>query len=158
MQGCDLDVEAIKFAKNKFKLDVEVGMYPSSLPDGPKLFILSHILEHVFNPLETLKEIRLLMNTGDYLFIAVPGINGVAKGDYKNDLRRYFHIAHVTDFTSSTLANVANYAGFKVTNIDQEINGLFVADEVSNWRKNKQDSIDNILSIEKTYKGIFPHL
>jgi len=36
--------------------------------------------------------------------------------------------------------------------------GLFVADEVSNWRKNKQDSIDNILSIEKTYKGIFPHL
>ena len=98
------------------------------------------------------------MNTGDYLFIAVPGINGVSKGDYKNDLRRYFHIAHVSDFTSSTLTNVANYAGFKVTNIDQEINGLFVADEVSNWRKNKQDSIDNILSIEKTYKGIFPHL
>jgi len=98
------------------------------------------------------------MNTGDYLFIAVPGINGVAKGDYKNDLRRYFHIAHVSDFTISTLVNVANYAGFKVTNIDQEINGLFVADEVSNWRKNKQDSIDNILTIEKTYKGIFPHL
>ncbi|MDC1450395.1 class I SAM-dependent methyltransferase [Candidatus Thioglobus sp.] len=158
VQGCDLDVEAIKFAQGNLKLDVEVGMYPSSIPDGPKLFILSHMLEHVFSPLETLKEIRLLMNTGDYLFIAVPGINGVAKGDYKNDLRRYFHIAHVTDFTSSTLVNVTNYAGFKVTNIDQEINGLFVADEVSNWRKNKQDSIDNILSIEKTYKGIFPHL
>ena len=158
MQGCDLDVEAIKFAQDNFKLDVEVGMYPSTLPVGPRLFILSHVLEHVFSPLETLKEIRLLMNTGDYLFIAVPGINGVSMGDYKNDLRRYFHIAHVSDFTSSTLTNVANYAGFKVTNIDQEINGLFVADEVSNWRKNKQDSIDNILSIEKTYKGIFPHL
>ena len=158
VQGCDLDVEAIKFAKNKFELNVEVGMYPSSLPDGPKLFILSHMLEHVFNPLKTLKEIRLLMNTGDYLFITVPGINGVAEGDYKNDLRRYFHIAHVTDFTRSTLMNVANYAGFKVTNIDQEINGLFVADEISYWRKNKQDSINNIRSIEKTYKGIFPHL
>ena len=158
VQGCDLDVEAIKFAKNKFELNAEVGMYPSSLPDGPKLFILSHMLEHVFNPLKTLKEIRLLMNTDDYLFIAVPGINGVAEGDYKNDLRRYFHIAHVTDFTRSTLMNVANYAGFKVTNIDQEINGLFVADEISYWRKNKQDSINNIRSIEKTYKGIFPHL
>jgi len=158
VQGCDLDVEAIKFAQDNFKLDVEVGMYPSYLPEGPRLFILSHVLEHVFNPLETLKEIRLLMNAGDYLFIAVPGINGVAKGDYKNDLRRYFHIAHVSDFTSSTLANVANYAGFKVTNIDQEINGLFVADEVSNWRKNKQDSINNIQSIEKTYKRRFPHL
>ncbi|MDB9950676.1 class I SAM-dependent methyltransferase [Candidatus Thioglobus sp.] len=158
VQGCDLDVEAIKFAQDNFKLDVEVGMYPSTLPEGPRLFILSHVLEHVFSPLETLKEIRLLMNPSDYLFIAVPGINGVAKGDYKNDLRRYFHIAHVSDFTSNTLTNVANYAGFKVTNIDQEINGLFVADEVSNWRKNKQDLIDNILSIEKTYKGIFPHL
>jgi len=158
VQGCDLDVEAIKFAQDNFKLDVEVGMYPSSLPNGPILFILSHVLEHVFNPLEALKEIRLLMNTGDYLFIAVPGINGVAKGDYKNDLRRYFHIAHVTDFTSSTLVNVANYAGFKVTNIDQEINGLFIADEVSNWRKNNQDSINNIRSIEETYKRSFPHL
>ena len=158
VQGCDLDIEAIKFAQDNFKLNVEVGMYPSSLPDGAKLFILSHILEHVFNPLETLKEIRLLMNIGDYLFIAVPGINGVSAGDYKNDLRRYFHIAHVTDFTNTTLANVANYAGFKTMSMDQEINGLFIADEVSNWRKNKQDSINNILSIEKTYKGIFPHL
>ena len=158
VQGCDLDVEAIKFAKDNFKLDVEVGMYPSTLPSGPRLFILSHVLEHVYNPLETLKEIRLLMNTGDYLFIAVPGINGVAEGDYKNDLRRYFHIAHVTDFTSSTLVNVANYAGFKVTSIDQEISGLFVADEVSNWGKNNQDSINNIRSIDKTYKRSFPHL
>jgi hypothetical protein len=158
VQGCDLDIEAIKFAQDNFKLNVEVGMYPSCLPDGAKLFILSHILEHVFNQLQTLEEIRLLMNTGDYLFIAVPGINSVSAGDYKNDLRRYFHIAHVTDFTSTTLTNVANYAGFKTINIDQEINGLFIADEVSNWRKNKQDSINNILSIEKTYKGIFPHL
>jgi len=158
VQGCDLDVEAIKFAQDNFKLEVEVSKYPSSLPDGPRLFILSHVSEHVFNPLKTLKDIRLLMNTDDYLFIAVPGINGVAMGDYKNDLRRYFHIAHVTDFTSSTLANVANYAGFKVINIDHEINGLFVADKVSNWRKNKQDSINNIQSIEKTYKRSFPHL
>jgi len=158
VQGCDLDVKAIKFAKDNFNINVEVSMYPSSLPHGPKLYILSHMLEHVFNPLETLKEIRLIMSPGDYIFIAVPGINGVAKGDYKNDLRRYFHIAHVTDFTSTSLINVANYAGFKSINIDEEINGLFIADEVKNWKKNDEDSIDNVRSIEMTYKGIFPHL
>ena len=98
------------------------------------------------------------MNSGDYLFVAVPGINGVKKGNYKHDLRRYFHIAHVTDFTATTLTNVANYAGFKSINIDEEINSLFIADEMSNWVKNDQDSIDSILLIEKTYKGIFPHL
>jgi len=158
IQGCDLDVKAIKFAKENFNIDVEVSMYPSSLPDGPKLFILSHMLEHVFNPLETLKEIRSIMNPGDYLFVAVPGINGVSEGDYKNDLRRYFHIAHVTDFSATTLSNVANYAGFKSINIDEEINGLFIANAVINWEKNNNDSIDNIQSIEKTYKGNFPHL
>ena len=158
VQGCDLDIEAIKFAQDNFKIDVEVGMYPSTLPNGPKLFILSHMLEHVFNPLETLRKIRLIMNPGDYLFIVVPGINGVAGGDYKNDLRRYFHIAHVTDFSATTLTNVANHAGFKSINIDEGINGLFIADEITNWKKNNQDSIDNIRSIENTYKGIFPHL
>ena len=158
VQGCDLDVKAIKFAKENFKIDVEVSKYPSFLPNGPKLFILSHMLEHVFNPLETLKEIRLIMNAGDYLFVAVPGFDGVAEGDYKNDLRRYFHIAHVTDFTATSLTNVANYAGFKTINIDNEINGLFIADEIIDWKKNIKDSINNILSIEKTYKGIFPHL
>ena len=98
------------------------------------------------------------MNDGDFLFIAVPGINKVADGDYKNDLRRYFHIAHVTDFSSTTLVNVANSAGFEALHIDEEINGLFSADETSNWRKNNQDSINNIQLIEETYRRNFPHL
>ncbi|RUA05739.1 MAG: hypothetical protein DSY43_03825 [Gammaproteobacteria bacterium] len=110
-------------------------MYPTDLPKGKKLFIMSHVLEHVFSPLETLTKVRKLLKKGDYLFVAVPGINQVAKGDYKNDLRRYFHIAHVTDFTGSTLANVAHYSGFKTLNIDEEINGLFVADRVTDWKK-----------------------
>ena len=158
VQGCDLDIEAIRFAKDNFDINAEVGMYPSTLPDGNKLFIMSHVLEHVFNPLETLKKLRGMMNAGDYLFLAVPGINMVAEGDYKNDLRRYFHIAHVTDFTSSTLTNVANYSGFKMLNIDEEINGLFIADQVKKWQKYENDSIENIQRIEKNYHGLPPHL
>jgi len=158
VQGCDLDIKAIKFAREKFQLNVEVGMYPSTLPKGKKLFIMSHVLEHVFNPLATIREVRKLLNKGDYLFIAVPGLNMVAKGDYKNDLRRYFHIAHVTDFTGTTLCNVVQQAGFKVVNYDKEVNGLFVADKTINWSKNENDSIDNILKIENTYKGTLPHL
>jgi SAM-dependent methyltransferase len=158
VQGCDLDIEAIKFAKDNFDINVEVSMYPSTLPNGNKLFIMSHVLEHVFNPLDTLKELRRMMNTGDYLFLAVPGLNMVAQGDYKNDLRRYFHIAHVTDFTSGTLANLSHYAGFKTLNIDEEINGLFIADKITDWKKNKEDSIENIRKIEETYRSIPPHL
>lgn len=158
VQGCDLDIEAIKFAKSNFNLDVEVAMYPGQLPGSKKLFIMSHVLEHVFNPLDTLKTLRQLTGDGDYLFVAVPGINSVADGDYKNDLRRYFHIGHVTDFTANTLCNVAAQAGFRKLDADEEVNGLFVADEVQPWTKSADDSVENILRIEATYKGRPPHL
>lgn len=157
-QGCDLDIEAIKFAKENFNLNVEVAMHPSQLPEGKKLFVMSHVLEHVFNPLYTLKALRALMSEGDYLFIAVPGINEVADGDYKNDLRRYFHIGHVTDFTGTTLCNVAAEAGFKTINSDEEVNALFVASKPQSWSKNENDSIENILRIEASYRGTPPHL
>ena len=117
-----------------------------------------HVLEHVFNPLDTLKKLRQLMSDGDYLFVAVPGINSVADGDYKNDLRRYFHIGHVTDFTANTLCNVAAQAGFRKLDSDEAVNGLFVADEVQCWTKSADDSVENILRIDATYKGKFPHL
>lgn len=158
VQGCDLDINAIEFAKSNYGLNVEVAAMPSTFPDGKKLFIISHALEHVFDPLTTLQNIREISNKGDYLFIAVPGLNKVAQGDYKNDLRRYFHIAHVTDFTASTLEAMTQSAGFKMINIDEDIHGLFVADEKKQWVKNENDSIDNIRRIESSYKGSFPHL
>jgi len=158
-QGCDLDIEAIKYAKNTFNLDVEVATYPSTLPAGKKLFILSHVLEHVYDPTATLKEIRALMNKNDYLFIAVPGINTVAEGNYKHDLRRYFHIAHVTDFTAATLSRLTEQSGFTRMAIDEEINGLFKAtDKPGNSPVSDSDPISNIQRIEKTYRGHFPHL
>jgi len=159
VRGCDLDIEAIAFSKKTFDLNVEVASLPSTLPDGKKLFIMSHVLEHVCDPLETLKKLRSLMGEGDYLFLAVPGINMVAKGDYKHDLRRYFHIAHVTDFTASTLIAMTGYAGFKMLVVDEEIKGLFEPGKVVAWPKcNDKLIAENIQRIEKTYHGHFPHL
>ena len=161
VQGCDLDAKAVKFSQNSFNLNTEVSMYPSSLPPKKRLFILSHVLEHVFNPLETLTVLRKLSEKEDYLFIAVPGMNMVTKGSYKNDLRRYFHIAHATDFTESTLRCIAQTAGFNPLATDEEVNGLFLAGDskaIDGCKNCKEDWIVNILNIEKTYSGWFPHL
>lgn len=158
VHGCDLDIEAIKYAQETLGLDAEVAHYPTNMLNGRKLFIMSHVLEHVHNPLEMLKELRLLMGDRDYLFIAVPGINMVAEGEYKNDLRRYFHIAHVTDFTASTLNILVNQAGFKTVASDEKINSLFKPGEPSDWIKSPVDTIENIRNIESSYNGLFPHL
>ena len=64
----------------------------------------------------------------------------------------------LTDFSGSTLANIAISSGFSCVSIDEEINGLFLAGEVGDWHKNDNDSPENILRIEASYKGLFPHL
>ena len=48
---------------------------------------------------------------------------------------KYFRFGSTFAKINHTLATVTNYAGFKVANIGQEINRLFFADEVSNWKK-----------------------
>ena len=158
VQGCDLDIHAIEYAKNELQLNVEVGTLPTIVPEGKKLFIISHVLEHVYDPIGTLQKIRKMMCEGDYLFIAVPGINGVAEGDYKNDLRRYFHIAHVTDFTAHTLEAAATKTGFKTVFIDEAIHALLTASQQDILEKKPLDPAKNLRRIEKTYSGIFPHL
>lgn len=154
VQGCDLDVEAIRYGKEKLGLNLEVAEFPSRLPEGPRLFILSHVLEHTHDPLASLRQIKSLMSAQDYLFIEVPGINMVAQGSYKNDLKSYFHLAHVCDFSEGTLRALAARAGYKVLSCDETVTALLRSsgEEELPWQRSEKDSPENILRIEATRK------
>jgi SAM-dependent methyltransferase len=156
VQGCDLDVEGVAYARENMELDVEIASFPATLPKNQKIILISHVLEHLYDPLKILKEASGKMNEGDYLCVMAPGMNTVAKGAYKNDLRRFFHIAHVTDLTEGTLANLAAAACLSPIHIDQEIKSIFVRSKCENarWSKNPRDSIENVQRIERTYKGL----
>ena len=152
VQGCDLDVEAIRYGKERLGLDLEVSEFPTHLPEGPRLFVLSHVLEHTHDPLTSLKQIKSLMSAQDYLFIEVPGINMVAEGDYKNDLKSYFHLAHVCDFSEGTLRALAARAGYEVLSCNETVTALLrpsVEAELP-WRRSEKDTPENILRIEAT--------
>lgn len=153
VQGCDLDVEGIEYGKKRYGFDLEVSALPSHLPSSPRLFILSHVLEHLHDPLETLRKIKDLMNKEDYLFIEVPGLNTVGEGNYGHDLWAYFHIAHVSDFTAGTLKALAARAGFKVLTCDETVAALLKPSAESSlpWTKSHEDSVENVLRIEATY-------
>lgn len=154
VQGCDLDVEGTNFARQNLGLNVETATMPSMLPLGPKVFLLSHVLEHLNHPLDRLSQIVKLMNEADLLVIMVPGLNAVKEGDYKYDLRRYFHIAHITDFTAGTLSKMADRAGLSPLDIDECINSIFKLSPSSKnpILKNYTDSLSNVVSIEDRYK------
>lgn len=155
VQGCDLDVEGIAYGKKRYGFDLEVSALPTQLPSSPRLFILSHVLEHLHNPLEAMKDIRELMEEDDHLFIEVPGMNSVANGNYDYDLWAYFHIAHVSDFTAGTLQVLAAQAGFDVISCDETVKALLKkSDDTSKpWTKSAKDTVDNVLQIEAIYRG-----
>ena len=153
-QGCDLDPAAVAYARSEHGLEAEVAAFPSRLPEGGKIFLLSHVLEHVPNPRELMRQLREAAGSDGYVLIEVPGMNMVSQGSYSHDLRSYFHIAHVADYTGSTLENLLRVTGFETVACDEAVTGLFVASGTPGAEvvRNPADSVENLRAIEKTFK------
>ena len=152
--GSDLDEEAIKYGQKILNLNIRVGEKPDFPSKEKNIFILSHVLEHVFDPLEFIISIKKMLKESDFLYIAVPGMNMVKLGNYKYDLRRYFHLAHVTDFTKETLLTLITTAGLKSHYIDENVEGVFQINReinVPNYTATA-DIKRNILEIVKSRK------
>lgn len=76
------------------------------------LAVVNHVLEHLHDPIETLKNIRGLIKPSGRLYIDVPDTE-----EYSNiyDL----HIAHIYHFTERTLQRLVERAGFTVIQIEK---------------------------------------
>lgn len=82
---------------------------PSELYD---LIILSHVLEHVVDPIPFLKRISVHLKPKGFLYIDVPSLNWVHK-IWNNNLIYHLQNAHVWYFTRRTLNNLLLLADFK---------------------------------------------
>jgi SAM-dependent methyltransferase len=76
------------------------------------LAIMNHVLEHLDDPVGTLKELARLVKPDGQLYIDVPDAE---EYDKIYDL----HIAHIFHFTERTLRSVVEAAGFKVTRVEK---------------------------------------
>ena len=74
IKGIELDPQAIQYAKRK----LGITLFRGELFDlkTPRHFFdvvhLNHVLEHIYNPVELLKRIKLILKPGGYLIIEVP--------------------------------------------------------------------------------------
>ncbi|TLD96618.1 class I SAM-dependent methyltransferase [Helicobacter jaachi] len=75
-----------------------------------------HCIEHLPNPIETLREFKAKLHTGGKILIEVPNANDALLTLYKSEAFAHFTYwsAHLYLFTPFTLTHLARRAGLKV--------------------------------------------
>ncbi len=108
--GFDWDDTLLEFGRTKglrlMKGDVSQS---NTLNKRPKLIILSHVLEHLKNPIAELKRYRKLLEPNGYLFIEVPGIK-----EWGQDFLAYFDLEHNFSFDLGVLKKISSQCGYSL--------------------------------------------
>ena len=140
VSGCDFGYKYLKFGISKgldiYEGEISVLKTPKKSQD---LIILSHVLEHINEPIKFINEIAEYINDEKYLLIEVPGIFDIKKS-YFNPLL-YFQNAHTFNYYEYYLNVFFNSLGFKVIYGDERC--TFLLQKPKNWNSKKIISISN---------------
>lgn len=129
VKGIELNEDAVKYAINKYKLDVEnISIEGFETAEKFDVIYLVNVLEHVESPKNVLTKIVQFLKPNGLLIISLPDFSGLEVRIFK----RYSHCLHLPfhlyHFTPKTLENYVKEVGLervKLTHIskDKEIIG-----------------------------------
>ena len=77
------------------------------------LIVMRHVLEHMFNPIRTLKKIKKSLKKNGLMYVAVPDAFNISTDlrDYSEWWEYYFRVVHTYYFSYETLSQVVHEAG-----------------------------------------------
>jgi SAM-dependent methyltransferase len=115
--GIDFDPKAIASARHKYGLELKQGdlrsaAFPANQFDA---VTMSHVVEHLPDPVSVLQEIRRILKPGGQLVMTTPNTAGIGHQKFGAnwfgiDAPRHLHL-----FNRSALSQVVARAGLKVT-------------------------------------------
>jgi 2-polyprenyl-3-methyl-5-hydroxy-6-metoxy-1,4-benzoquinol methylase len=116
VDGVDFDAKAIATASSKYGLNLRHGDLASAhFPDGTfDAVTLSHVIEHVPDPVALLGEVRRVLKPGGRMVVTTPNCESYGHREFKEhwfglDAPRHLHI-----FSPQTLSEAGRRAGFRV--------------------------------------------
>lgn len=111
--GLDFDAKAVQAAL-RLNLDVRVGGIECLNQDQYKFDIitLSHVIEHFYNPIETLESCYNLLSSNGFLWIETPNINSEGHRNYGDNWRGLEPPRHLVLFTLDSLKLALERSGF----------------------------------------------
>jgi 2-polyprenyl-3-methyl-5-hydroxy-6-metoxy-1,4-benzoquinol methylase len=119
VMGLDMSAQAVERIKAELRLPALQGTlpHPELTPGSFEVVTMWHSLEHVHDPLDTLRQVHRLLTPGGRLFVAVPNIDSwpfrlFGQSWFGLDLPR-----HLTHFCPATLRAMLVRAGFGVESL-----------------------------------------
>ena len=115
VDGIDLDKKALNYAKNRFDLDLHCGdLAAAKFPDNSfDAVTMHHVIEHVPNPVEFLKEARRILKPGGRLVMVTPNTKSNGLREFKEYWFGLDAPRHLNLYTPENLADCAGRAGLK---------------------------------------------
>lgn len=112
--GIDFDEAAVMQAKNN-KLNASVSdLFSACYKDNQfDAIMMNHVIEHVPNPQEFIKECLRILKPGGKLVALTPNITSKGHLEFKEDWRGLEIPRHLQIFSPSSLAILATKAGFQ---------------------------------------------
>ncbi len=114
--GVEPDAQAVKVAREHFGLDVHMGSVEEmGLPnDAVDVVTLSHVIEHVSDPIATLRECRRILRPNGRVVIVTPNIRSLGHRVFGRACRHLEPPRHLYLFSSTGLRACARRAGLRV--------------------------------------------
>lgn len=119
--GFDSDDRFLRLGREAFGVDMRRGFFDEALPEVARAdcVLLSHVLEHVADPVATLARLREVASQDALILIEVPGIFRLHKTGL--DPMRYWQNAHTFTFCARTITDTCRRAGLEPLAADEWI-------------------------------------
>lgn len=125
--GVDFSAVAVDYARSRHGLDVRLGdLFQAGYKDGYfDVVMFNHSLEHIYNPLETLKEAHRIMKPGGLLLISIPNAGGLEAKIFGKWWVHWDTPRHLYHFTKATMTRLVAGAGFRLGTIKSGVGTSF---------------------------------
>ena len=128
VEGVEPDSSAVCLANRTLRLSIRCGTldeqgYPDSCFDA---ITLDHVVEHVHNPLDLLKECYRILKPGGIIAVKTPNNASLCSRIFGPHWRGLEPPRHLQIFSSTSLKRVALAANFKISSLRSTVRGGYI--------------------------------
>jgi len=153
--GIDPSSLCAKLAKKNYEIEIFTGFFENLMNlKKYKLFVITHVLEHLYLPKETLQKIYHHTLDGGYLFVEIPCFKDADK--FPNG---YFSFEHIQFFSENLISDLLNQTGFDILAKRHIFHEYPIISLVCKKRNSVSKSyISNSTEYENNYSLVLNHL